>query len=253
LLFATALKAEITWSNEKGWVPSDDAIAAFNAASPEALQLMNDASQAENEQRIGHALTKYEMVYKKFPDSIFAPEAYYQTGKIKLSKSQFADAFKAFNSITKKYPEYPHFNEVLREEFEIAKLLKSGEQSKFFGIIPGFRDYTSTMNFYKKVVEDAPFGEIAPLALQHMGELALAKQEPLDAVAAFERLIDEYPYSEYAPEAYFKLGEIYTSITKSPLYDQGSVKLAINYFEDFLALYPNHELASEARTKYREA
>jgi outer membrane protein assembly factor BamD len=252
LFFLAPLRAEIIWARERGWFPSPDVTAAFNDAPEEALKLMNEASLAQDDERISTALTKYEMVCRRFPDTIFAPEAYYQIGKIRVSKNQFNDAFKAFNSIAKKYPEYPHFSEVLREEFEIARLLKSGERPKFFGIIPGFRDYTGTMNFYKKVIEDAPFSEIAPLALQHMGELALAKGQPLDAIAAFERLIDEYPYSEYTPEAYHSLGEIYASITKSPFYDQGSTRLAMNYYEDFLTLYPDHELAPDARKKREE-
>jgi TolA-binding protein len=50
-------------------------------------------------------LVKDRDACKKFPDSIFAPEAYFQIGKIKESKNQFNDEFQAFTAITKKYPE----------------------------------------------------------------------------------------------------------------------------------------------------
>jgi outer membrane protein assembly factor BamD len=36
-------------------------------------------------------------------------------------------------------------------------------------------------------------------------------------------------------------------MVKSPLYDQGAIKLALDHYEDFLTLYPGHELASRAR------
>jgi outer membrane protein assembly factor BamD len=224
--------------------------AKFNGEPEEVLTLMNDARLAQDDGRIGTALSKYREVQKRFPHSIFAPEAYYQTGKLRTMKSQFNDAFKAFNTIARKYPEYPRFNDVLHEEFEIAKLIKSGERPKYFGIIPGFRDYQTAIGFYKKIVEDAPFSDLAPLALSHIGELAMSREKVAEAIAAFEQLIDEYPYSEYAPDAYFHLGNIHARMVKSPLYDQGSVKSAIDYYEDFLALFPDHELADDVRTAH---
>ncbi|MDR1457689.1 MAG: tetratricopeptide repeat protein [Puniceicoccales bacterium] len=242
----------MVWTQELGWQSTPDiaSVSKFNREPLDALQLMNDARQAQEEGRISMALVGYRSLYKKFPDSIFAPEACYQIGKIKVSKNQFNDAFKAFTTITNKYPEYPHFNAVLHEKFEIARLLKSGERPKYFGVIPGFRDYQATVNFYKKIVEDAPFSDIAPLALVHIGDFAISNYRPLDAIAAFEQLIDEYPYSEYTPEAYLKLGDIYAKMTKSPLYDQGATKLAMNNYEDFLTLYPNHEDAARAQVGY---
>jgi outer membrane protein assembly factor BamD len=249
-LCAAALRADLVWDRSYGWRPTSDVFLEFNGAPKEVLQLMNDARLAQEEDRIGDALSNYSRVCKHFPDTVFAPEAYYQTGKIKVSRRQFNDAFEAFNAIAKKYPKYPRFNNVLREEFEIARLLKSGERPKYFGVIPGFRDYRATFNFYKKVVDDAPFSDIAPLALSHMAELAASKNEPADTIASLERLIDSYPYSEYTPWAYFKLGEIYSKMAKSPLYDQGATKLAMGYYEDFLALYPDDERAEEAQLAY---
>ncbi|MDR2779271.1 MAG: outer membrane protein assembly factor BamD [Puniceicoccales bacterium] len=250
ILSLTYLNADLIWTRESGWQPTPDIASKFHKEPSEALQLMNDAREFQEDGHISIALTGYKNVCKKFPNTIFAPEAYHQIGKIKMSKKQFNDAFKAFTIITKKYPEYPHFNDVLHEKFEIARLLKSGERPKYFGLIPGFKDYQSSINFYKKIIADAPFSEIAPLALIHIGNFAISKDHPLDAIAAFEQLIDEFPYSEYTPEAYLKLADIYAKMTKSPFYDQGATKLAINYYEDFLTLYPNHEDAARARATY---
>ncbi|MDR1890962.1 MAG: tetratricopeptide repeat protein [Puniceicoccales bacterium] len=246
----TRLDADLVWTEETGWTSTFDTAFKFNREPPEALLLMNDARSFQEDGAFKHALTIYKDVCKRFPDSIFAPEAYYQIGKMRMSRNQFNDAFKAFTAITQKYPEYPRFNDVLHAKFEIARLLKSGERPKYFGVIPGFRDYQATIDFYKKIIEDAPFSDIAPLALVHMGEFAISKNRPLDAIAAFEQLVDEYPYSEYAPEAYLKLGDLYSKMIKSPLYNQGATKLAMNYYEDFLTLYPNHKDAAKAQEGY---
>jgi outer membrane protein assembly factor BamD len=242
-----ALMADLMWTRDSGWQPTSDIAVKFSKESKEALTLMNDARLAQEDGRMSTAIAKYKTVCKNFQNSIFAPEAYYQTGKIKIGKSQFNDAFKAFSMITRKYPEYSRFNDVLHEEFEVARLVKSGERPKYFGVIPGFRDYRTAIGFYKKIVEDAPFSDIAPLALSHIGELAMNEDKYPDAIAAFEQLIDEYPYSEYTPGAYFHLGNIHARIVKSPLYDQGSVKMAIDYYEDFLAMFPEHELVDDVK------
>ncbi|MDR1413607.1 MAG: tetratricopeptide repeat protein [Puniceicoccales bacterium] len=249
---ATAM-ADLSWTAEAGWQPTSDVAAEFNGAPKEALELMNVARLAQEKNQHTAALSKYKQLCKQFPDTIFAPEAYYQTGKIKLSRSQFSDAFKAFNTITKKYPEYPRFNDVLHEEFEIARLVKSGERPKYLGIIPGLKNDQAAIDFYEKVVEDAPFSDMAPLALVHISEIAMNKNKIPKVISTLERLIDEYPLSEYVPEAYLKLGEIYANMIKSPLYDQGAAKLAMNYYEDFLILYPNHERAQEAQENYKAA
>jgi outer membrane protein assembly factor BamD len=252
ILSLTRLNADLVWTRELGWQPTSDSasVSKFNGELLDSLQLMNEARWAQEEGHINMALAKYKSVCKKFPNSIFAPEAYFQIGKIKVSKNQFNDAFKAFTAITNGYPAYPHFNAVLHEKFEIARLLKGGERPKYFGVIPGFKDYQITVNFYKKIVEDAPFSDIAPLALIHIGDFANRNNHPLDAIAAFEQLIDEYPYSEYTPEAYLKLGDVYAKMTKSALYDQGATKLAMNNYEDFLTLYPNHKDAAKAQAGY---
>jgi outer membrane protein assembly factor BamD len=239
--------AGLTWTQESGWQPTRDSAAQFEKEPADALRTMNDARLAQKDGQLKSALSKYAHVCKKFPASIFAPEAYFQTGKIKLESRQFNDAFKAFNTIVKDYPRYERFNDVLHEEFEIARLIKSGERPKYFGVIPGFKNYDSAIKFYKKIVSDAPFSDIAPLALVHIGELAINRNKLPDAIAALDQLVDEYPYSEYTPDAYLKLGKIYASMIKSPLYDQGATKLAMDYYEDFLTLYPNHDRASEAR------
>ncbi|MDR1402023.1 MAG: tetratricopeptide repeat protein [Puniceicoccales bacterium] len=242
--------ADLFWAQETGWQSTPQTATEFNQAPAEALHLMNDARLAQEKEQHVTALSKYKQICKQFPDTIFAPEAYYQTGKIRIAKGQFGDAFKAFDAITKEYPKYPHFNDVLHEKFEIAREIKNEKHIKYLGVISAMKNRQIATNFYEKVLEDAPFSDIAPLALVHISEIAINANEIPKAIAALERLIDEYPHSEYVPDAYLKLGEIYANMIKSPLYDQGATRLAMNCYEDFLILYPNHSRASEAQAKY---
>jgi hypothetical protein len=109
------LEADLVWTQETGWQPTTDDVLRFNKESTKVLQLMSDARLAQDEGRMGTALSVYKHLCKHFPDTISASEAYYQTGIMKASKNQFNDAFNAFNIITKQHPEYPRFNDVLQE------------------------------------------------------------------------------------------------------------------------------------------
>lgn len=253
LLFSVGLChlfGDLSWSQDRGWYPSHDIVDSFNRLPDEAVALMNEARAAQEAGNVGTALSQYGKIVKRYDDTVLAPEAYYQIGMIRMSRNQFNDAFKAFSAIIEKYPEYSRYGDALHQEYEIAQLLHSCERPKYFGTIPGFRDYSVALGFYKKIVDNAPYSELAPLALLHMGQLAMSKHKTVDAIDSFERMIDEYPYSEYAPEAYFQLGEIYSKLIKSPLYDQGATKTAMHFYEDFLTLYPDHARAGEAQAGY---
>lgn len=253
LLFVVCLChlfGDLNWDSERGWYPSADMVDSFERLPNEAVVLMNEARSAQEVGNVGTSLSQYGRIIKRYSDTILAPEAYYQIGVIRMSRNQFNDAFKAFSAIIEKYPDYYRYGDALRQEFEIAQLLHAGERPKYFGIISGFRDYSVTVGFYKKIVDNAPYSELAPLALLHIGQLAISKNKIVDAIEAFERMIDEYPYSEYTPEAYFQLGEIYAKLIKSPLYDQGATRTAMHFYEDFLILYPEHVRAQEAQAGY---
>jgi hypothetical protein len=60
-------------------------------------------------------------VCKRFPNSIFAPEPYYQIEKMGMSRNQFNDAFTEYPEYPEysEYPEYLCFNDVLHEKLRL--------------------------------------------------------------------------------------------------------------------------------------
>ncbi len=245
---ATILHAELIWNKGSGWTTEPHDGLTIKSDDFEALELMNEAKNAQEEKKFSTALAQYQKVYKRYSNSIFAPEAYYQIGKIREQKHQYKAAFKAFDTIINKYPQYPGFTKVLHEQFELASLLKSGSRPYYFGVIPGFKDRNAAIEFYEKIITKAPYNELAPLALLNIAELSLRDKKHVDAIEALDRLIDNYPDSEYTPTAYLKIAKIYSNLAKSINNDQGSIQEAVHYYEDFLILYPNHENVPEVES-----
>ena len=89
------------------------------------------------------------------------------------------------------------------------------------------------------MVRNAPYHELAPQALMNVALMHQDKKHKYQATYALDRLIDNYPYDELAPDSYLKIAEIFSSDVKGPAYDQGPTREAINYYKDFLILYPD--------------
>lgn len=248
-----SLHGELIWDRKGGWTTEPGDGLVIQSSDFAALELMNDARSEQEDGKFSSALAKYKTLCKQYKDSIFAPEAYYQTGKIREQKHQYRAAFRAFNTIIEKYPQYPGFMKVLHEQFELASLLKSGSRPYYFGVIPGFRDQKAAIEYYENIVRTAPYSELAPLALINISELALRDKKPANAIDALERLIDAYPDSEYTPGAYLKIARIYSDLVKSTKHDQGATQEAVHHYEDFLILYPTNENVPEAEAELDKA
>jgi outer membrane protein assembly factor BamD len=243
LLFSiTCLKAELIWQPGEGWSIKGGALETYFTESGKdrnAIELMNSAKAAQEKGNLSRALSLYKKVFTQYKNSILAPEALFQTGKMRFKKHQYKDAFYAFNKIVARYPEYEHFNEVLSYQFEIASDLMHGKRPHYWGVIPGFKDYDEAIKCFEKLVKNAPFSPHAPRALLYAAELNRKEGKPEAAIDALDRLISNYPYSSETEKAYLELAEVHLSLVQGPAYDQGSTREAISCYQDFLILYPH--------------
>lgn len=248
--------AELIWDRESGqWRVEGGVIGAYfgdEINAKNALELMNIAGQAQQDGDYFQALRVYARVYEDYPNSIFAPEAYFQSGKIRIERNQFDDAFEQFNEIVKRYPDYPKFNQVIGQQFETASQLMEGNRPYYWGLVPGFRDYTAAMQFFEGVVDNAPYSRYAPVALMNIALIAQKRDETEKAIDALDRLITNYPDSVLAPNAYLTLAQTFASLVNGAYYDQGATREAISYYEDFLILFPESENISEAEVGLQE-
>ncbi len=202
-----------------------------------ALEELNNTLSSHNSGWELYAINAYQSIGKRYPNSIVAPEAFYQAGKLCVARHQYADAFECFDNIVKRYPNYPYFEQTIGEQFEVANQLFQGKRPHYWGIIPGFKNYDSAIKYFESVIRNAPFTEYAPRALMMMAEFAKNKGEQADAVDALDRLISQYPNDKRVPDAYTLMGDVYLSIVRGPENDQGATRKAIDYYQDFITLY----------------
>jgi outer membrane protein assembly factor BamD len=240
LLGATA-RADLVWSKETGWRVEGGALSGL--AGPEgrkALDLMNAARDNEDRANNRSAIKGYSTITKRYPNSIYAPEAFYRSAKLHLVRKEYTKAFDDFQQVISRYPNTKRFNEIIGEQYRIASALLDGARGRiFFGLLPGFVSRDKAIDYFEMVLSNAPFSDYAPLSLMNIARGHQLLKQPEETMDALDRMINNYPQSLLAPDAYLKLAQAHATLVDGPYYDQASTKESITYFTDFMLLFPS--------------
>ncbi len=241
LLTASArLSADLVWSQSTGWHVEGGVLAGLgNQGGHNALDIMNKARESEEAGHAKHAIKLYEKVGKKYPNSVYAPEAFWRAGNLQLAAKKYIKAFTDYQQIVGRYPNTARFNDVIGQQYRIASALLDGARGHVLGIFPTFTNREASVGQFELIVRNAPYSDYAPLALLNEARGLQYLNEPEEAIDALDRMINNYPQSLLAPEAYLRLAEAHAQLVEGPYYDQEATRNAITYFQDFMILFPN--------------
>jgi len=243
-------RAGLVWTPQAGWTVSGDS--ALKGILPEegrgALEAMNKARATEENGGRSAAMSDYERIARKYPHSIYAPEALYRAARIRLDRQQYSKSFDEFQDIVTRYPGTAHFDDIIGEQYRIASALLGGARNHYFGVIPGFKTRAKGIEYFEKILVTAPYSDYAPLALMNIAHGHQQLGQIDEAIDALDRMINFYPKSLLSPDAYLKLAQAHASLVEGPYYDQGSTRQALTYFEDFMILYPSDPGVKAAAT-----
>lgn len=250
-----AVRADLVWTPDKGWQVQGGVLANVlgeNINVQNALEAMNEGKKALDEGDYWAALGYYQIVVNDYPNSIFAPEAYYQMSQAFVKRGQFMDAFDALQEIVKIYPDYPRFNQIIGAEYDVAATIQSGATPYLWGWFPWFTNYNDAIKIYESVVKDAPYSDYSPIALMNISIIAEQEDKPDVAFDALDRLINNYPKSMFASDAYLQMAKVYRSLVQGPEYDQTPTRNAISFFNDYLILFPNESQVRAPRRALKQ-
>jgi outer membrane protein assembly factor BamD len=239
-LISVSARADLVWTRSTGWTVEGGALSGLAGADGRnALDQMNKARLAEDDGSNRSAIRTYQAVAKKYPNSIYAPEALYRSALLRLKGQDYAKAFEDFQSVLSRYPNTRRFNEIVGEQYRIASAMLDGARGRMlWGLLPGFTQRDKALEFFENILSNAPYSDYAPLSLMNIarGHQKLGNTE--SAIDALDRMINSYGQSLLAPDAYLKLAQTHASLVDGPFYDQGATKESITYFTDFMLLFP---------------
>ena len=239
-LLAAAARADLVWSRESGWRIEGGALSGLTGAQGRnALDTMNKARADEEAGHLRSAIKAYNNVGKKYPNSIYAPEALYRAAKLYLQRHDYNRSFETFQQILGRYPNTRRFNEIVGEQYRIASALLDGARGRMlWGLLPGFKQREKSIEYFETILANAPYSDYAPLALMNIARAHNYLKQTEEAIDALDRMINNYPQSILTPDAYLKLAQTHAKLVDGPYYDQASTKESITYYTDFMLLYP---------------
>lgn len=248
VLAVSSLRADLVWTAQTGWRLEGGALSGLSASEGRtALALMNSARAAEERKSYWSAARSYERVGKRFPNSVYAPEAMYRAALMRLARRQYYISFEDFRAVTDRYPNSTRFNEVIGEQYRIASALIDGKRNRmWFGFVPGPKFPERGIEYFETIITAAPYNDYAPLAMMNVarGHTKLGDTEA--TIDALDRMINNYPKHLLTPDAMLKLGEAHESYMDGPAYDQTASRDAASYFQDFIIFYPNDPAVAKA-------
>ena len=246
-MLAGTVRADLVWSADSGWRIEGGILSGLTGADGrDALDLMNKARSAEEKHSYHTAIKAYEKVFTIYPNSIYAPEAYFHSGNIWLARKRYNKAFNDYQQILSRYPNVKRFNEIIEIQYRIASALLDGARNRLWLGIPGFTSREAGVGCMEIIVENAPYSDYAPLVLMNVarGHQYLGNTD--EAIDALDRLVNNYPQSVLCPDAYLRLAKLHASLVEGSSYDQAETKQAITYDEDFMILFPSDPKIAEA-------
>ncbi len=240
LLLTAHACADLVWTPQEGWQLQGGVLSGLaETEGRNAIDLMNKARAAEEKGHYSTAISYYSKAVKKYPNSIWAPEALYHTAHLRLLRKQYYRAFDDYQEIIGKYPSTKRFDEIIGLQYHIATILLNGGRNHFFfALIPGFTNREKGVQYCEQVVLDAPYNTYSPLALMESASGQKRAGNIEEAIDALDRFINNYPQNIMAPDAYLKLAQLNAALVDGPYYDQASTKEAITYYQDFMILFP---------------
>ncbi len=214
-----------------------------------ADQLFATALDAKEKNKSKTALKALRKILLDYSNTPFAADALFLSAEIEMKQGNLKEAFTHFQKIVNRYPGYERFDAVIANQYQIATTFMGMGKGGFLGF--GGHNPDTAMEYFEVVIKNSPYSDYAPLALMNIALIAQQRQDEELAIDALDRLITLYPRSLLTPDAYFAMAQVFASLIQGPEYDQGSTLEAVNYYQDFLILFPRSQYVNEAEEGLR--
>lgn len=205
--------------------------------------------QALADERAGKrdlALAGYRTVVRRYPRSPQASNAQYRIAFILEKMGDLEAAYRAYLKLNKDYPRSDDFSASIEGQLRVANAYLEGRRAKVLGV-PTLPSMGRAVDMYQAIIKNAPYSRYAPMAQFNLGRAREKQGDFANAIQAYQVVVDKYPTSDVADDAMFQIGYTYMTVMRTGSYDRNAAKFAREYFEDFLAAYPRHEKAAQAR------
>jgi len=245
ILSCSTSHAAWIWTRESGRFLNVNDITKDNARKQ-----LQYAEGFEKKKDFKGALREHKKLVKHFPTSPEAAIAMFKMGVCYEELDKPDKAFKVYQRVLEEYPSFPDPKEVLRRQFAIAERYYQGEKKPLWLIkLKLFTARGAAIEYFSKIVEMAPYSDLAAEAKLNAAELQQRKKRFDDAMESYQFVMEHYPTTSAAEIALFQLATCYFEKALRARYDENSISLANTNFKSYVEQYPEGQFVKEAREK----
>ena len=235
----------------------------LTAAGLNAAEKLGGAELTYSEGRQLYLAGEYYDAAKKFEESFFmadtpavrANSLLAQIGAYRMCKLYYRE-FQAIEKLLDRFPEYADCNAMIKREFEIAELFRTGYREPAFWVfrwVPWLEDVDRTEEVYTAALKRAPYS--AEAAAGHMN-LAVHYEFNGMTVKSLDELrliLRNHPKSPQAKYAKLALANGLFELSRRGDGDGRLVTEAVAEFKEFCKAYPDAPETEFAKNRIAEA
>jgi outer membrane protein assembly factor BamD (BamD/ComL family) len=213
----------------------------------QAAEMMAKALEYENAGKYSKAQSLYRDVIKKYSNTSLVSEAAFQILLYRKTTEKNEEFFEYAQQFLDTYRGSSRFGQVLEMQFEAAENLRGGKRERrllFFKMKTSGED-VATM--FQRIINNAPYGKMAPLCQFNIGEVFQERGEKDKAVEAYYKVLDNHPKSKWAAEAQYRIGAISYSYARKTE-DKSNLNMTRDAMNAYLANNPGGDRFKEAES-----
>lgn len=173
---------------------------AFDRKKESSATQWEYARKTQDKGFLRQAEARMQYLYRRWPNSPEAPWAARARADMLFERSEWKNAFKAYQFLVDNYPSRMEaYDAVLERQFEIAvKIMEHRRMRWMFG---GYRAPEYAVDYFESIIRNGPQWSRAPEAQLMIGRCNQGADEYELAITAYGVLGYRYPDSRYAEEA----------------------------------------------------
>ena len=214
-----------------------------------ALFASTEAENTYSEGRKLYLAGEYYDAAKKFEESFFmssvpairANSLLAQIGAYRMCKLYYRE-FLAIEKLLERYPEYADCNALIKREFEIAEMFRTGTREPAFWAlrwIPWLKDADRTEEVYSAALKRAPFAPEAASAHMNLALYYEFDGQTLKSLNELRKILRDHPNAPECKYARLALANGLFELSKRGDGDSRLVNEAIAEFREFCRRYPD--------------
>lgn len=203
-----------------------------------ARSSFRDGMTKEKAEKYLAAAAAFEEAHVQADDPVLKANALMNTARCYRKARQYGKEFDVLQGLIKVHISRINFSAVVQRQYEIAELYFKGHRDYFISWLPFITKEDRTIEFFEKVLENAPCAEPAAEIRLGLGRLYVNNQKPEKAAEAFRKVLQLHPNTREAKYAALELANLFVQLAENGDGDGKFAKEALSTLEDFLEKHP---------------